>query len=145
AMSRAGRLGCDVWLVHLTGEEFPADCLGARALTQRLVEGTLRLRLPGGKAAALSGTRIRGLYVSDMIAHNNDRERDVFQISPGADPDSFRLAEHAQAAADIWNASVPAWNERPERAGRPRGRRSPHGSAIPEVAPLLTLSAEIRT
>ena len=26
------QLGCDVWLVHLTGEEFPADCLGARAL-----------------------------------------------------------------------------------------------------------------
>ena len=29
-MSRQGKLGCDIWLVHLTGEEFPADCLGAR-------------------------------------------------------------------------------------------------------------------
>lgn len=27
-LSRTGRLGCDVWLVHLTGEEFPADSLG---------------------------------------------------------------------------------------------------------------------
>src|SRR5262249_37132994 len=45
-MSRQGKLGCDIWLVHLTGEEFPADCLGARALTERLVGGTLKLRLP---------------------------------------------------------------------------------------------------
>ena len=145
AMSRTGQLERDVWLVHLTGEEFPADCLGARALTRQLIEGTARLHLPDGKTTALSGAHVRGLYVSDMIAHNNDHERDIFQISPGADPDSFRLAEHAQAAADVWNASVPVWNERPERAGRPRGRRSPHGAAIPEVAPFLSLSAEIRT
>ena len=39
ALAKRGQLGCDVWLVHLTGEEFPADCLGARALTQKLVEG----------------------------------------------------------------------------------------------------------
>ena len=30
-LSRAGKLACDVWLVHLTGEEFPADCMGAAA------------------------------------------------------------------------------------------------------------------
>ncbi len=144
-MSRKGLLERDVWLVHLTGEEFPADCLGARALTRHLIEGRLRLHLPNGKTQDLSGTRVRGLYVSDMIAHNNDRERDIFQISPGTDPDSFRLAEHARLATDVWNASVPVWNERAERAGRPRGRRSPHGAAVPEVAPFLTLSAEIRT
>ena len=46
-MSREGKLGCDVWLVHLTGEEFPADCLGARHLSQLLVEGRLKVRLPG--------------------------------------------------------------------------------------------------
>src|SRR5207248_751695 len=145
AMSRAGRLGCDVWLVHLTGEEFPADCLGARALTERLVEGTLRLRLPGGGTRDLSGARVRGLYVSDMIAHNNDHERDVFQIAPGADPDSLWLAEQAHLAAEVWNESVPVWNTHPERAGRPRGRRSPHGAAVPEVAPFLALSGEVRT
>ena len=144
-MSRKGQLGCDIWLIHLTGEEFPADCLGARALTQRLVEGTLRLHLPDGKTKDLSGTRVRGLYVSDMIAHNNDREGDIFQISPGTDPESFRLAEQAHLAAEVWNASVPVWNEHPDRAGRPRGRRSPYGAAIPEIAPFLALSAEVRT
>src|SRR6516164_5499343 len=41
-LSRAGKLVRDVWLVHLTGEEFPADCLGARMLAQALVERRLR-------------------------------------------------------------------------------------------------------
>jgi hypothetical protein len=144
-LSRKGQLERDIWLIHLTGEEFPADCLGARALTQRLIEGVFRLHLPKGKPRDLSKAQVRGLYVSDMIAHNNDRDRDIFQISPGTDADSFRLAEYALSAAEVWNASVPVWNERPERAGRPRGRRSPHGSAVPEVAPHLALSAEIRT
>ncbi len=30
-LSKKGNLECDIWLVHLTGEEFPVDCLGARA------------------------------------------------------------------------------------------------------------------
>jgi len=144
-MSRKGELGCDVWLVHLTGEEFPADCLGARALTERLVEGALRLHLEGGKTRDLSRVKVRGLYVSDMIAHNNDRERDVFQIAPGADAESLWLAGQAQLAAEAWNESVPVWNARPDRAGRPRGRRSPHGAAVPEIAPVLALSGEVRT
>lgn len=144
-LSKKGQLGCDIWLVHLTGEEFPADCLGARALTQRLVEGTLQMHLPGGKTKDLSKVRIQGLYVSDMIAHNNDRERDVFQISPGTGPESFWLAEQAHIANEIWNESVPIWNKHPERAGRPRGRRSPHGAAIPEIAPFLSLSGQVRT
>jgi hypothetical protein len=144
-MSKGGHLGCDIWLVHLTGEEFPADCLGARALTQRLVEGTLQLQLTDGKKKDLSKVRVQGLYVSDMIAHNNDHERDVFQISPGADSASLWLAEQAHIANEIWNASVPEWNKSPERDGRPRGRRSPHGAAIPEVAPFLRLSGQVRT
>ena len=48
-MSKAGRLGCDVWLVHLTGEEFPSDCLGARALSRVLVERRLHARTPPGE------------------------------------------------------------------------------------------------
>jgi hypothetical protein len=143
-MSKKGTLGCDVWLVHLTGEEFPADCLGARALTQRLVEGTLKLHLPTGKTRDLSGVRIQGLYVSDMIAHNNDHVRDVFQISPGTGGESFWLARQAHLATETWNESVPAWNRRPDRIGRPRGRRSPHGAAIPEVAPFLALTGQVR-
>src|SRR5205823_8266818 len=91
-LSKKGTLGCDVWLVHLTGEEFPADCLGARALIQRLVEGTLKLRLPGGKWKNLSRTRVQGVYVSDMIAHNRDNDRDVFQMAPGVSRESLWLA-----------------------------------------------------
>ena len=49
--ARAGKLARDVWLVHLTGEEFPADCLGARALAQALVERRLALRRRGRHAA----------------------------------------------------------------------------------------------
>src|SRR5215813_2028280 len=54
-LSKAGRLGCDVWLVHLTGEEFPSDCLGARNLCQALVERTLKVTEPGGSVHDLSG------------------------------------------------------------------------------------------
>ena len=43
-LARQGRLERDVWLLHLTGEEFPADCLGARSFCQGLVEKTLKLR-----------------------------------------------------------------------------------------------------
>ena len=143
-MSKKGQLDCDIWLVHLTGEEFPADCLGARALTQRLVERTLKLHLPGRKTKDLSNVMVQGLYVSDMIAHNNDRERDIFQISPGADPSSMWLALQAHMANEIWNASTEEWNKTPERSGRPRGRRSPHGAAIPEIAPFLPLAGQIR-
>ena len=49
-----------------------------------------------------------------MIAHNNDREKDVFQIAPGANRESMLLAEEAHAATEIWNASTPAW--------KPQGR-----------------------
>jgi hypothetical protein len=143
-MSRQGKLGCDIWLVHLTGEEFPADCMGARALTERLVQRTLQLRLPGGKTTDLSKTTVRGVYVSDMIAHNNDRERDVFQISPGNDPGSMWLAYQAHMANETWNESVPIWNKRQKREGLPRGRRSPNGAAVPEMAPFLQLSGHVR-
>jgi hypothetical protein len=144
AMSKAGKLGCDIWLVHLTGEEFPADCLGARALTERLIEGAVELHLDGGKRKDLSRVRVQGLYVSDMIAHNNDHDRDVFQIAPGTGRDSFWLAQQANIACETWNESVPAWNKAADRAGRPRGRRSPHGGAIPEIAPFLALDGQVR-
>jgi hypothetical protein len=143
-LSRQGKLGCDVWLVHLTGEEFPSDCLGARALTERIVQRTLTLRLPRGKPKDLSETTVRGLYVSDMIAHNNDRERDVFQISPGNDPGSMWLGYQAHLANELWNESVPSWNKGQKREGLPRGRRSPHGAAIPEAAPFLPLAGHVR-
>src|ERR1700680_4392467 len=109
-LSREGRLGCDIWLVHLTGEEFPSDCLGARHLTQQLVQKTLSLRNERGKFEDLSGVRVRGLYVLDMIAHNNDRERDIFQIAPGTSRESLSLAYQAYVATRLWQAGAAVWN-----------------------------------
>jgi hypothetical protein len=143
-LSKKGKLGCDIWLVHLTGEEFPADCLGARHLTQALIEGNLALHRSDEKPLDLSGVAVKGLYVADMIAHNNDRERDVFQMAPGTTRASLWLAEQAAAATTAWNESAPVWNERPERQGKPRGRRSPYGNAVPEVAPHLALHGQVR-
>ncbi len=143
-LSRAGRLDCDVWLVHLTGEEFPADCLGARHLCQRLVEGNLQIRLTSGEPHDLSRVRVQGVYVLDMVAHNNDRVRDVFQISPGVGRESLWLAYQAHLANEAWNRGTVIWNQRPTRRGTGRGRRSPHGGAIPEVARHLALSGEVR-
>jgi hypothetical protein len=143
-LSRAGRLGCDIWLVHLTGEEFPADCLGARHLCQRLVEGDLHLHLPGDKTRDLSGVRVQGVYVLDMIAHNNDHDRDIFQIAPGASRQSLWLALQAHLANEIWNASVPVWNQKSSRRGRGRARRSASGAKVPAVARHPALSGEVR-
>src|SRR5207249_3420388 len=97
-LSRAGRLACDIWLVHLTGEEFPADCLGARQLSEWLIEGTLQMRLIDGDFVDLSKTRVQGVYVLDMVAHNNDHDRDVFQIAPGVGAQSMWLAQQAHLA-----------------------------------------------
>ncbi len=144
ALSKAGRLDCDVWLVHLTGEEFPADCLGARHLTRCLVEGTLRLRLPSGAWHDLSGTRVQGVYLMDMIAHNNDRDRDIFQISPGVGGASMWLALQAHLATEVWNAGTAVWNRKGPRKQAERCRRSPHGGAVPGMVRHLALHGEVR-
>ncbi|HEX4000213.1 MAG TPA: M28 family peptidase [Pirellulales bacterium] len=143
-LSRAGKLDCDIWLVHLTGEEFPSDCMGARHLCQQLVQNTLQMRLRDGTMHDLSRTRVQGLYVLDMVAHNNDRNRDVFQICPGHGRESMWLAYQAHRATEAWNASVPQWNQRPERVSRGRGRRTTDGT-MPEVAAHPQLSGEVRT
>src|SRR5262249_26049421 len=123
-LSRAGRLACDIWLIHLTGEEVPADCLGARHLCESLVEGELKARLPDGTQRDLSATRIHGVYLMDMIAHNNDRHRDVFQIAPGTGAQSMHLAEQAHVATEMWNAGTRDWNRRGSRRELGRGTRS---------------------
>jgi hypothetical protein len=145
-LSREGRLGCDVWLIHLTGEEFPSDCLGARNLAQQLVERTLTLRVPDGRRADLSRTRIRGAYILDMVAHNNDHNRDLFQISPGAGRQSLWLAYQAHRANLAWNRSVAEWNQRPERRKCGRGKRlpDPHGRRTPNIARHLAVHGEVR-
>jgi hypothetical protein len=133
-LSKAGKLACDIWLVHLTGEEFPSDCLGARHLCQKLVEGNLKIRLKKGGWQDLSKVRIQGVYVLDMVAHNNDHNRDIFQISPGTGPDSLWLAYQAHLANEAWNASVPGWNRKPTRKDCTRGQRSANGKTIPDTA-----------
>ena len=138
------RSGCDVWLIHLTGEEFPADCLGARHLTQLLVEGRLKVRLEKDRWRDLSRVRIQGVYVLDMVAHNNDTEPDVFQISPGTGPRSLWLAEQAHQANEAWNAACERLNRRAGRRGLGRGRRSSDGSHIPATASHLPLRGEVR-
>ncbi|HEX5445242.1 MAG TPA: M28 family peptidase, partial [Pirellulales bacterium] len=143
-LSRAGQLACDVWLVHLTGEEFPSDCLGARHLAQCLVEGTLKLHLPSGRPRDLSRTRVQGLYVLDMVAHNNDRNRDVFQICPGTSRESMWLAYQAHEANRAWNVLSRQWNQRPNRRGCSRGRRSADGKTVPTTALHPHLHGEVR-
>jgi Zn-dependent M28 family amino/carboxypeptidase len=143
-LSRAGRLECDVWLVHLTGEEFPSDCLGARHLAQGLVEGSLKLRVPGRRPIELGKTAVEGVYLMDMIAHNNDHDRDVFQISPGGNRKSMELAYQAHLASAIWNARAPQYNARPARRGKGRGRRSADPARIPAVAAHPLLYGEVR-
>ena len=143
-LSRRGKLDCDIWLVHLTGEEFPADCLGARALTQRIIEGTLRMRNADGSERDLSQTRIRGVYVLDMIAHNNDHAPDIFQIAPGSSAESLWLAEEAAASARAWAAGVAQWNRQPPRENRGRGRRSADSRVAPAIAQHLAPKGEVR-
>jgi hypothetical protein len=143
-LSKAGRLGCDIWLVHLTGEEFPADCLGARHLCQDLVEGTLRVRLAGGETRDLSAVRVEGVYVSDMIAHNNDHDRDVFQISPGQGREALALARVAHEANATWNEWARVGNRRPPRKGAGPGRRSKDAQQVPDLARYPLLHGEVR-
>ena len=143
-LSQAGQLNHDIWLVHLTGEEFPSDCLGARHLAQGLVERSLRLRIPGKKSVDLSKVKVEGIYVLDMIAHNRDHDHNVFQISPGLSPQSFRLAYQAHLANMVWNTEIEKWNRRPLRRKSRPGHRSHDGISIPELARHPHLHGEVR-
>jgi Peptidase family M28 len=143
-MSREGKLGCDIWLIHLTGEEFPSDCLGARYLSQQLVEGTLKLRLAEGGERDLSKVQIQGAFVLDMVAHNSDSDRDKFQISPGRGAEAMWLAYQAHIANEIWNAYTLVWNGHPSRRNRGPGKRSADKKIIPEIALHPKLDGQIR-
>jgi hypothetical protein len=143
-LSREGRLARDIWLVHLTGEEFPSDCLGARSFCRALIEKRLRLVLGEGESLDLSQVGVAGVCVMDMIAHNRDDDRDVFQISPGGGAASLSIAREAHLAAELWNAGTLEWNRGPDRAHCRRGKRSAEGQ-IPETALHLALDGEVRT
>jgi hypothetical protein len=140
-LSREGKLGCDIWLVHLTGEEFPADCLGARHLCERLVDKSLHLHRRRANAIDLSNVGIEGVFVLDMVAHNNRRHRDIFQICPGSGAKSLALAHVAHEANVLWNASTLEWNATPARR-RSKARRST--GRLPAIAPHVALHGDVR-
>lgn len=140
-LARDGKLERDVWLVHLTGEEFPGDSLGARALAQAAVERRLAFTAEDGAKVDVSAARIAGVYVLDMIGHNNDKDRDVFQIAPGEGAASARLARIAHAANVRWNRDAA---EDGARRGKPRAQRMPDGAHPPPPFARLELAGEVR-
>jgi hypothetical protein len=145
-LARAGKLLRDVWLVHLTGEEFPSDCMGARALGQALVERRLAFTSEDGRTRDVSGVRVVGAFVLDMIGHNADRERDVFQIASGEGAASARLARRAHDANLRWNRFAKSANRSPERAHAGRAQRVHKAASYVPPAPFahLPLQGEVR-
>jgi hypothetical protein len=144
-MAAEGKLERDIWLVHLTGEEFPSDCMGARNLCKTLIEGDIKLNPKSNDPVDLSGTEVIGVYVMDMIGHNRDNDQDIFQISPGKSAASLYLGWQAHIANSIWNGSVQEWNRDPDRIHRNRGKRISGTEEIPETAKFLPLTGEVRT
>jgi hypothetical protein len=143
-LSNQGKLERDVWLLHLTGEEFPSDCMGARAFCRALMEHRLECHVKGGKRVDLSATRVVALVVMDMIAHNRASSPYVFQIAPGDGPASLRVALQAHLANEAWNRGAAVWNASPERHGRGPGTRSSDPAVIPPVAEHPHLRGEVR-
>lgn len=91
----------DIWLVHLTGEEFPADDLGARALISEML---------GKQKSSLRelarARQMQGLLLMDMIGFHKPHDG-IFQINAGEGFASERLARiawlvmHAQSDAGL--------------------------------------------
>ncbi|KAH3762663.1 Zn-dependent exopeptidase M28 [Pelomyxa schiedti] len=71
----------DIWISHLVGEEFPADCLGIRSLVSLMLQK---------KQDATA------IIVLDMIGYNSD---DTFQVNPGDSEKSLAIADAIQDAA----------------------------------------------
>src|SRR2546423_9751 len=78
----------DIWLLHLTGEEFPGDDLGARHFLQN---------------ALANKQDFRGLVLMDMIGWRNQTIDDrVFQVNAGDSPASLSIASIAlNVASDV--------------------------------------------
>lgn len=144
-LSKEGKLERDIWLIHLTGEEFPSDCMGARNFCQLLVEKRINLKTGNDTFTELSDTEIVGVFIMDMIGHNRENDQDIFQISPGKSAKSLQLAWQAHLANMIWNTCAQKWNQNPERQHLGRGKRVMGTQEIPEIAKLLPLEGEVRT
>ena len=144
-MAKEGKLENDVWLLHLTGEEFPSDCMGARDFCKNYIQKTLKMKREDGTIKDLSSVKVKGVLVMDMIAHNNDSDRNCFQISPGKSLGSLELAMQAHKANRAWNGYAARLNELPERKRLGHGQRSQDGKTIPSEALHLLPQGEIRT
>jgi hypothetical protein len=144
-LAKEGKLERDIWLIHLTGEEFPSDCMGARDFCRNYVQKTLKMRRDDGSFKDLSSVDIKGVFVMDMIAHNRDNAKDIFQISPGRTIKSVTLGYKAHLANRSWNKLATDRNSGPERAGCKRGKRTTDGKTMPEKALFLPLEGEVRT
>jgi hypothetical protein len=144
-MSKEGKLERDVWLIHLTGEEFPSDCMGARNFCQTLIENNINLKIDKLTNINLSDTEIVGVYIMDMIGHNRDNDQNIFQISPGKSAASLHLAWQAHLANMIWNEGTHNWNRQPDRLNKSRGKRISGLQLIPETAKHLIVNGEVRT
>jgi hypothetical protein len=143
-MAKEGKLERDIWLIHLTGEEFPSDCMGARNFCERIIRKSLVLKIDKETQIDLSKTEIKGAFVMDMIGHNNDNNTDVFQISPGRSAESLQLAQQAHISNMLWNKHTHEWNQQPDRKHLPRGKRIKNDYETPEKAAFLTLEGNVR-
>jgi len=144
-LSKEGKLERDIWLIHLTGEEFPSDCMGARNFCQQYIQKTLKMRREDGSFLDLSKVDVKGVFVMDMIAHNRDNARDIFQISPGKNESSFHLAYQAHLATLQRNSLTEKLNLMPERIKCGAGKRCNDGKTIPLIARHLVVDGEVRT
>jgi hypothetical protein len=144
-LAKEGKLERDIWLLHLTGEEFPSDCLGARNFCQNVIQKTLKMKTMEGGQIELSEVEIKGVLVMDMIAHNRDNDQDIFQIAPGKTADSLNLAKEARYTSRLWNANTLILNELPDRYGCKKGQRTNDVRLMPAKALHLAVDAEIRT
>ncbi len=104
----------------------------------------MKLHLPDGEEHDLSGVEIQGVFVLDMIAHNNEDHPYKFQISPGTGPESIRLAYQAHTANEIWNTGTDNWNKHLSRRWRRQGKRSPDGKIIPKISLYPKLDGQVR-
>jgi hypothetical protein len=111
---------------------------------QRLVEGNLAVLAEDLGFIDLSSVRVHGAFVLDMVSHNNDSERYVFQISPGSGRAAMRLAVQAQRCSEIWNRSIAAWNAAPHRQTPGPSQRMPDGKNPPPCVAHPRMLAEVR-
>ena len=144
-LAKKGKLKRDIWLIHLTGEEFPSDCMGARDFCRNFVQKTLKMKRQDGSFLDLSGVDIKGVFVMDMIAHNRDNAKDIFQISPGRTAEAINLGYKAHLVNRAWNKLAEKGNSGTDRKGCKRGIRNTDGKTIPEKALFLPLEGEVRT